>query len=242
MPTDLHAVWLVVAGTPLFGLPVTILAYLAAARLQRALHGNALVNPVLIAIAVIIAVLKLTGTPYPTYFGGARLLHLLLGPATVALAVPLAANLEHVRRHLPEISIATVAGSVVSAASGLLLVRLCGGSAAVAASMAPKAATTPIAMSVAAMSHGIPALTASLAILGGVFVACTGEAILRWVHANDWRAYGLAAGTAGSGIAAARVYTQDPGAAAFAGLAIGLNGLITAMIVPLAVHVWLPGK
>ncbi|MDR3535395.1 MAG: LrgB family protein [Acetobacteraceae bacterium] len=242
MPTDLHAAWFAFAGTPLFGLPVTILAYLAAARLQRALHGAALVNPVLIAIALIIAILKLTGTPYATYFGGARLLHLLLGPATVALAVPLAANLEHVRRHLPEISIATIAGSIVSAASGVLLVRLCGGSVAIAASMAPKAATTPIAMGVAAESHGIPALTASLAILGGVFVACVGETVLRWVRATDWRAYGLAAGTAGSGIAAARVYMQNPAAAAFAGLAIGLNGLITAIIVPLAMHAWLPGK
>ncbi len=237
MPTDPHAAWLAFAGSPLFALPVTVLAYGAACRLQRLLGGTALANPVLIAMVLLIGLLECTGTPYATYFRGAPPIHLLLGPATVALAVPLVANLEQVRRNLAAISIATLAGSVVSAGTGLLLVRLCGGSAAVAASMAPKAATTPIAMGVAAASHGIPALTASLAILGGIFVACVGESMLRCVRATDRRAYGLAAGTAGSGIAAAHVYSRDPAAAAFAGLAIGINGLITAAIVPLLMHI-----
>lgn len=240
MPTDLHAGWLAFAGSPLFGVPLTLLAYGAGSRIQRACGGSAFANPVLLAMAVIIGVLVATGTPYETFFSGARLIHLLLGPATVALAVPLVANLGHVRRHVPAVLLATLAGSVVSVVTGVLLVRLCGGSAAVAASMAPKAATTPIAMGVAAVSGGIPALTASLAILGGVLVACVGQPVLRLIHAADWRAYGLAAGTAGSGIAAAQVYTQDRRAAAFAGLAIGLNGLITALLVPLVMHAWLP--
>ncbi len=238
MPTDLHTAWLDLRGSPLFGVPLTLLAYLAACRIQGAVRGAALANPVLIGIALVIAALQLTGTSYATYFGGARLIDLLLGPATIALAVPLVANLEHLRRNLAAVCIATGAGSAVSVVTGIALVRLFGGSAAIAASMAPKAATTPIAMGVAQVSGGIPALTASFAILGGIVVACLAPVMLRWTRVTDWRAYGLAAGTAGSGIAAAQVAPQHPTAAAFAGLAIALNGLITAVIAPIIMHTW----
>ena len=122
---------------------------------------------------------------------------------------------------------------MTSIVSGYAIVRLLGGGTALALSMAPKAVTTPIAMVVAREVGGIPALTAALAILGGIVAAVLGEPILRGLRIGDWRAHGLAAGLAGSGVAAAQVARRDPLAAAFAALGIGLNGVLTALLVPL---------
>jgi LrgB-like family len=144
----LHMIWTPLAPSPLLWLAVTLAAYLAGKQLQRACRGAAFASPVLIAIVIVAAVLLATGTPYATYFAGAQFIHFLLGPATVALAVPLARNLHHVRRNLNGIGLALLAGSVTSIVSGVAIVWLLGGSRSVALSMAPKAVTTPIAMGV----------------------------------------------------------------------------------------------
>jgi putative effector of murein hydrolase len=104
--------------------------------------------------------------------------------------------------------------------------------------MAPKAATTPIAMAVSEQIGGVPALTAALAILGGIVAAVAGQHMLQRLQINDWRAHGLAAGVAGSGVAAAQVAARDELGAAFAALAIGLNGLVTALLVPMLALLW----
>ena len=97
--------------------------------------------------------------------------------------------------------------------------------------MAPKSVTTPIAMAVAQDLGGLPALAAVLAIAGGIVAAVSGEPLLRRLGVGGWPEHGLAAGVAGSGIAAAQVASRDPAAAAFAALGIGLNGLVTALLV-----------
>lgn len=94
---------------------------------------------------------------------------------------------------------------MTSTASGIGLVWLFGGSRTVALSVAPKAATTPIAAAVSSQIGGIPALTAALAIVGGIVAAIVGGKMLARLKVDDWRAQGLAAGVAGSGIAAAQV-------------------------------------
>jgi putative effector of murein hydrolase len=113
-----------------------------------------------------------------------------------------------------------------------------GGGRAVALSMAPKAVTTPIAMALSQEVGGVPALTAALAIAGGIVAAVIGQTVLRWFRVDDWRSHGLAAGVAGSGIAAAQVAPLSGVAAAFAAIGIGLNGLITAFIVPVLAWLW----
>ena len=234
----LHDLWVQLTPTPLFGLTLTILSYLVGHAIQRACRGAALANPVLISILLIGGILGITGTPYRTYFAGAQLIHFLLGPATVALAVPLVRNLGHLRRSLPGIAPALTAGSLVSAIGGITLVEICGGSRAAALSMAPKAVTTPIAIEVTQTVGGIPSLGAVLAIASGVLVAISIQSLLRWAKITDWRAFGLAAGTVGSGIGAAHAISFDEIAGAFAALAIGLNGLLTALMVPTLVHFW----
>jgi putative effector of murein hydrolase len=238
MSTLIPFFWSPLAPSPLLWLAVTLAAYLLGQRLQQAARGSALASPVLIAITIVASILLVTHTSYIAYFAGARFIHLLLGPATVALAVPLARNLHHVRRHLHGIGLALFAGSLTSIISGIAIVWLLGGSHSVALSMAPKAVTTPIAMAVSQQIGGLPALTASLAILGGIIAAAVGQPLLQAFRISDWRAQGLAAGVAGSGVAAAQVAAKDSLGGAFAALGIGLNGLLTALLLPLLMLLW----
>jgi putative effector of murein hydrolase len=219
-------------------LTLTVAAFAVGQAVQRLCRKSPIANPVLIAIVLIVAVLRITGTPYSEYFAGAQFINFLLGPATVALAVPLALNAEHIRRSWRGLGLALLAGSITSTVSGVVIVWLLDGGRDVALSMAPKAVTTPIAMAVSQEVGGVPALTAALAIAGGIVAAVIGQTVLRWFRIDDWRSHGLAAGVAGSGIAAAQVAPLNGLAAAFAAIGIGLNGLITALVVPLLAIVW----
>ena len=231
-------VWTPLAAAPLLWLVLTLVSYLLGARLQALCGGSALANPVLIAIACIAAVLVASGTSYQEYFSGAQFINFLLGPVTIALAVPLAKNMRLVVANLHSVGLAILAGSLTSIVSGVGIVWALGGSKPVALSMVSKAVTTPIAMAISQQVGGIPALTAALAILGGVVAAVSGRSMLGRMRISDWRAHGLAAGVAGSGVAAAQVAPLHETAAAFAALGIGLNGLLTALLVPLLVHFW----
>jgi putative effector of murein hydrolase len=230
--------WNSLATTPLVWLVVTLAAYTAGNALQRACRGATLANPVLIAITIVAAIVVVTRTDYTVYFKATQFINFLLGPATVALAIPLARSARLVRENLAGVGLALLAGSVTSTISGIGLVWLFGGSRTVALSMAPKAATTPIAAAVSSQIGGIPALTAALAIVGGIVAAIVGRTMLTRLNVNDWRARGLAAGVAGSGIAAAQVAERNELGAAFAALGIGLNGVLVGIVVPLVAQYW----
>lgn len=234
----LLALWTPLAPTPLLWIVLTLAAYTGALLLQRRCRGVAWLNPVLVAMLVVGAVLLATGTPYATYFAGAQFINFLLGPATVALAVPLARNIHQVRTSLRGVSFALFVGSLASIVGGVGLVWLLGGSRQVALSMAPKGVTTPIAMAVSEQIGGIPALTAAFAIIGGIIAAMIGRRLLGHLHIDDNRAHGFAAGVAGSGVAAAQAIALGSLAAAFAALGIALNGVLTALITPFIVHFW----
>ena len=119
MTGRLGEIWVYLSATPLLGLAVTLLAYQAAFWLYSRSRLNPLANPVALSVAFLVALLLLTDTPYATYFEGAQFVHFLLGPATVALAVPLYANLERLRRNLLPLAGALLAGSVTAVASAL---------------------------------------------------------------------------------------------------------------------------
>jgi putative effector of murein hydrolase len=231
-------IWSSFSGGYLVWLVLTLGSYLVGRRIQSASGGAPVANPVLIAVLIVMVVLAATGTPYRTYFAGTQFIHFLLGPATIALAIPFARNFSLIRANLKTIVAALLAGSVTSIVSGITIVHMFAGSHAIALSMAPKAATTPIAMAVSQQVGGMPGLTASLAILGGIVAAIAGQRMLNWFAISDWRAHGLAAGVSGSGIAGAHVAAQSEVAAAFAAIGIGMNGLLTALLVPLFVTLW----
>jgi putative effector of murein hydrolase len=232
MMRELAAVWSPLAPSPLLWIVVTLVAYLLGRRLQRLLGGSALANPVLTAIVLTAAAVLASGASYATYFAGAQFINFLLGPATVALAAPLARNIRQVRGSLKGLVLALVCGSLASTLSGLALVRALGGSRTIALSMAPKSVTTPIAMAVSQQIGGAPALTAALAIVGGIFAASVGRRLLTVLSIHDHRAHGFAAGVAGSGVAAAEAASLGGLAAAFAALGVALNGVVTALVTP----------
>lgn len=230
---NLFHLWVYLQTTPLLGLAATLLVYRGAVEVHRMLRGHALANPVLLSIVVLALLLELTGTPYAAYFQGAQYVHFLLGPATVALAVPMHANLPRIRRSARAILPAILAGSLTAAASAMLLAHLLGAPREVVMSLAPKSVTTPIAMGVAEQIGGQPSLAAVFVLITGLAASVLVGPAMRLSRVADLRAVGLAAGTAGHGLATARVLLLSETAGAFGGLAIGLNGILTSILLPL---------
>jgi len=233
MNRDLHEIWVYLAASPLLGLTVTLIAYQAGYWLYRKSGHNPLVNPVLIAVVALVALLKLTDVDYLTYFEGAQFVHFLLGPATVALAIPLFQQLRQLRESMLAILVSVVAGSLMAAGSAVGIAWVLGASRETLLSLAPKSVTTPIAMGIAEKIGGLPSLTAVLVILTGMTGAMFTTYMLNLLGITDWRARGLAIGVASHGIGTARAILVHPLAGAFAGLAMGLNGIATALLLPL---------
>ena len=228
----LGAIWVYLAASPLLGLTITLLAYLIAQALYAKSRFNPLVNPVLIAVALLVMLLEITGTPYATYFEGAQFVHFLLGPATVALALPLYRQWPKLRRAAWPLIGGLVAGSLTAIASAVGVAALFGASHQTIASLAPKSVTTPIAMAVAAEIGGIPSLTAVLVITTGVFGAVFARSILNLLRVTEPEVRGFALGVASHGIGTARAFQVSEEMGAFAGLGMGLNGVFTAFVVP----------
>lgn len=233
MTGQLHEIWVYLAASPLLGLTITLVAYQAGYWLYERSNHNPLVNRVLIAVVALVVLLKLTGVEYLTYFEGAQFVHFLLGPATVALAVPLFQQLRQLRRSVLAVGVAVAAGSLTAAISAVGIGWLLGASRETLLSLAPKSVTTPIAMGIAEKIGGLPSLTAVLVILTGMTGAMLATYTLNLFRITDWRARGLAIGVASHGIGTARAILVHPLAGAFAGLAMGLNGIATALLLPL---------
>ncbi|MGQ3353793.1 MAG: LrgB family protein [Phreatobacter sp.] len=225
--------WVYLSGSPLVWLAVTLTAYCIADRAALASRRHPLVNPVVVAVALIAAVLLATGTPFETYFAGAQFVHFLLGPATVALAVPLWRMRREVRRALLPMAVALIAGSFTGIVTALGLAWLAGAPTAILASVAPKSVTAGIAMGIAEPLGGLAALTAVVVVATGVFGAIAAGPLFDAMGIRDARARGFAAGLAAHGLGTARAFQVDRTMGTFAGIALGLNGLMTAVLVPL---------
>ena len=233
MRSELQAIWVYLAASPLLALTLTLLAYLCGLWLYRRSGQNPLVNPVLIAVVAIVGLLFATGTDYRTYFDGAQFVHFLLGPATVALAIPLYRQVQQVKKSLVAIIVAVISGSLTAAGSAVAIAWLLGASWETVLSMAPKSVTAPVAMGIAERIGGLPTLTAVVVILTGITGAMTATTVLRMLRIDDPRAGGLAIGVASHGIGTARAFQVGEVAGAFSGLAMGLNALATAILIPL---------
>ncbi|MFO1424798.1 MAG: LrgB family protein [Candidatus Competibacteraceae bacterium] len=228
-------IWVYLAASPLLWLTLTLAVYLAGQWLFRRSGGRALFNPVALAITLLVALLLLTGTPYATYFSGAQFIHFLLGPATVALAIPLYLHWDRVRRLFLPILAGLLTGSLTAILSAMGIAWLLGGSPQTLLSLAPKSVTTPVAMGIAEKIGGLPSLTAVLVILTGVIGAVAAPALLKGLRIRDDAVKGFAIGVAAHGIGTARAFQISGLAGAFAGLAIGLNAVLTALLAPLIV-------
>ncbi|MFY8155696.1 MAG: LrgB family protein, partial [Rhabdaerophilum sp.] len=169
--SDPSQFWIYLAEQPLFFLVLTVLAYLVGDRISQATGRHPVANPVLIAVMIVGGVLLLTGTPHARYFEGARFVHVLLGPATVALALPIIRHRALIRRQWRAILGAMVIGAGVGVISAAGLAKALGLSAGTVASIAPKSVTAAIAMGISEQLGGTPPLTAVLVIATGILGA-----------------------------------------------------------------------
>lgn len=233
MNGDFTQVWVYLSTSPLLALTLTLVAYQVGSWIYRRGKMNPLLNPVLIAVLLLVSLLLATGTDYPTYFSGAQFVHFLLGPATVALAIPLYRQFQQVRKSAKAMLLAIVAGSLTASASAVGIAWLLGASERTLRSLAPKSVTTPVAMGISEQLGGLPSLTAVAVILTGIIGAMLATSTLNLLRIKDWRIRGFATGVAAHGIGTARAIQVNEVAGAFSGLAMGLNALATAILIPL---------
>lgn len=232
-------IWVYLEEQPLLWLTLTIGIFWLCQQLYRIAGDFPLLNPVLVSVAMIVVLLLVTGTPYDEYFDGAQFISFLLGPATVALAVPLASQAATLKRLWLPITVALSVGSLTAVLSALAIGAALGLKGQMLLSMLPKSVTTPIAMGISDQIGGSPSLTAVFVILTGIVGAAIGIPILRMLGLRDPVAKGFALGVGSHGIGTARAFEHSERAGAFSGLAMGFNGALTAVLVPLVV--WLFG-
>lgn len=239
MSPRLNEIWVYLAASPLIGLTATLIAYVFAFRIYERAKFSPLANPVMISVALLVTVLTVTGTPYKTYFDGAQFVHFLLGPATVALAVPLYTQLPKLRSHVLPLLAGLLAGSVAAVVSAVGIAYLLGASPEVVRSLAPKSVTIPIAMGVSEKIGGLPSLTAVLVMATGIIGAVSATGLLNLLRVRDYTVRGFATGVAAHGIGTARAFQVSQEAGAFSALGMGLNGVLTAILVPVMAN-WMP--
>ncbi|HVO06023.1 MAG TPA: LrgB family protein [Burkholderiaceae bacterium] len=222
--------WVYLSATPLFGLTATIVTYVLAHAVHARLGQAPWANPVLWTVLVLVAVLAITGTPYPTYFAGAQFIHFLLGPAVVALAWPLWLRRAELRRRAGALLVAALVGGAVASGSAVALGWWLGLTPELLRSLAPKSVTAPVAMGIAEQLGGIPALAAVFAVLTGLVGALSAKYLFDALRIAQPEVRGFALGTTSHGIGAARALQVHPGAGAYAGLALGVQVLLATAL------------
>ena len=185
MSGQLQEIWVYLAASPLLSLTVTLVAYQGGWLVYKAAGFNPFCNPVLIAVVLLTALIALTDLDYERYFDGAEFVHFLLGPATVALAVPLYRQFDRVRRSAPALLTSLVAGSASAALTAVGVAWALGASERTLISIAPKSVTTPVAMGISEQLGGLPSLTAVMVILTGILGAMIGPPLLNLLRIRD---------------------------------------------------------
>jgi predicted murein hydrolase (TIGR00659 family) len=236
--SEVVELWVYLAATPLFGLTATLGVYVLASLAYERLDRAPWANPVLWSVLALALLLGATGTPYPTYFSGAQFIHFLLGPAVVALAWPLWQRRAELRTRAGALLLAALAGGAAASGSAVAIGWGLGLPREVIASLAPKSVTAPVAMGIAEQLGGIPALAAVFAVLTGLVGAVSAKALFDAARVRHPEVRGFALGTASHGIGAARAMQVHADAGAYAALALGLQVLLAALLLPLAAHLF----
>lgn len=220
----------------LFLMTLTVAVYYGAMRLYRRFQYP-LLNPLLISMAVLIGLLRLIGVDYQTYYEANTVLNFFLKLSIVALGYLLYTNLEHIRDEKYSILGATVAGSLIGVVSVLTLAYLLGADRAVAASLQPKSVTMPIALSLSEHFGGIPALTSVAVVAAGILGSALGPWFLRLIGVRTPVAKGLALGAASHVVGTAKALEMGAVEGAIGGAAIGLMGIMTAILLPIVARI-----
>ena len=220
-----------IMSNPIILLAITFGIYYVARQIQKR-TGWVVLNPILITIVALIALLQLTGISYETYEQGGQYIDFWLKPAIVALGVPLYQNLGQIRRQLLPILMSQLVGCLVGLVSVTLIASAMGASHEVIVSLAPKSVTTPIAMEVCKTSGGIPSLTAAIVVIVGLFGAVFGFKILEVWHVHNPFSQGISMGTAAHAVGTSRAMEKGEKYGAYSSLGLILNGVLTALLTP----------
>ncbi len=229
---DINTIWVYLSATPLLGLTVTLVAYSIGYRIYTMADHHPLLNPVVSAVAILIGFLLLTGISYESYFEGGQFVHFLLGPATVALALPLYQQLARLKKLWIPITLTLLSGVAVSAATSIGIARLLGASVQTQLSIAPKSVTTPVAMGISEQIGGLPSLTVVLVVVTGILGAVIGTRLFAMMGIEDDSIKGVAMGISAHGVGTARAFQVSSQMGAFSGLAMALTAFATAVMLP----------
>lgn len=232
MEPDLASIWVYLSASPLFGLTMTLVAYGLAYRLYHWANGHPLLNPVVTSIAVIILVLWSTDISYLDYFEGGQFIHFLLGPATVALAVPLYQQFNQLKKVWLPALLAIISGVLIGALSSVSIAWLLGAEEKTQISLAPKSVTAPVAMGISEQIGGLPSLTAVLVVTTGILGAVLGTKLMDGLKITDNAVRGIAMGVTAHGIGTARAFQVNFQMGAFSGLAMALSAFFSALLLP----------
>jgi putative effector of murein hydrolase len=228
----MHEIWVYLAGSPLLALTLTLGAYQLGVMAYERTHRHPLANPVAIAVVLVAVTITLIDMPYTRYFEGAQFVHFLLGSATVALAVPIYKGLDALRGRVLPLLTSLLCGGVTSIVSAVGIARLLGADDAIVGGLYAKSVTAPIAMGVAERIGASPTLTAVFAVSTGILGAVLARFVLDFVGSREWWQRGFALGVASHGIGVSRAFSVDVEAGTYASIAMGLHGVLGAVLIP----------
>lgn len=215
-------------------LPLTIAIYYGAVKLHQHCR-HACLNPVLVTLALLIALLLLSGIEYQSYNQYADWLTQLLQPAVVALGVPLYKQLHTIKQELPQIALVVAISAIIAVVSTVVLTLVVGASGEIAASLAPKSVTTPIAVTISQHIDGQAAITAIAVIVTGLVGSIVGQPWLKALKIDSAKAQGIAMGTACHALGTARIAEQGVSHGAYSALAMVLSAVFSALLCPFLV-------
>ena len=229
----LYSIWIYLQAEPLFWLTLTIGSYLIADFIYRKSNLFPLLNPVAISVLLVSLILIFFNIQYERYFEGAKFIHFLLGPATVALAVPIYKKWDLIVINSKAIFISLLIGSIFAILVTYLLSLYFELPKELILSLLPRSVTAPIAMGISEIIGGIPSLTAIITLITGVIGASLGIFVFDLMKLKNMDARGFSLGLASHGIGTARAMSKNKNAGVFAAVGMGLSGLVTSILVPL---------
>jgi len=231
-------IWVYLSGSPLFALFITLAAYQIGLWVYKSTKQNPLANPVAIAIILVATVIQSIDMPYSSYFEGAQFIHFLLGSATVSLAIPIYRGLSSLKGRSIPLIFSLIAGGLVSIFSAVNIASLLGAGSNITGAMYPKSVTAPIAMGIAERIGVSPTLTAIFAVATGILGAILAPFVLNALGMKEWWQRGFAIGIGAHGIGTSRAFSIHPEAGTYASLAMGMNGVISAVAIPIIYHLF----
>jgi putative effector of murein hydrolase len=226
-------IWVYLSGDPLFALIITLATYQLGYMLYVRAKRNPLMNPVAICVLLTTIIIHMLNMPYEKYFEGAQFIHFLLGTATVALAIPIYNGFKRMKGKIFHMWVALTAGSTVSIVSAVGITTLMGASDNIIGSMYAKSVTAPIAMGIAERINVSPTLTAVFTVITGMLGAILAPYILNGLKINQWWIRGTAIGVGAHGLGITRAFSVNEEAGIYASMAMGLNGVISAIGLPI---------